>query len=368
MFPTFARFARLFGLPAWPWPQWLSTPWWPADTLVSKQQSLLRVLSVAVPERLELAPLVMSLAKEHRGRYRRRLTRLAKRIAAGTSLPDALEQTPGALSDEQMLAIRFGFQSGTLSKVLQSLVNQRDQSMKPISHRLRQIGIYCTFIGVLFLLVLSFIVIKIIPSFHLIMQDFDLDITDPLKLLLGISNAVAQMGPLIVLAILFCVWLVKSEFAQRFFRRRVLSRIFRSVAQLRSANLLNLLAVSQQAGRPLPGALSTLARYHYDSMIRHKLLFVRNEVEQGAELWKSLAKTRLLSPAESCALSSSTSADSTVWTLRHLARWKRNRVALRFDVYVDILLPMVILSMASVVLLTALATLTPLFKLINELS
>ncbi len=372
LFPTFARLVRRFArrpwLPVWPLPLWVGTPWWPADTLASKQHALLLVLSVAISERLDVVPLVESLAKEHRGRYRRRLYRLARRMASGTSLPDALEQTPGALSDEQMLAIRFGIQSGTLSEVLQSLVGQRDQSLNPIGHRLRQIGFYGTFVGMIFLLVLSFIMVSIIPSWHRIMADFSLDTTAPLRLLTGISNVMAEMWPLIFLALLFCVWLIKSEFSQRFFRRRVFSRLFKPVAQLRSASLLNLLAVAQQAGRPLPGALSTLARYHYDSLIRHKLLFVRNEVEQGADLWKSLTKTRLLSSAESRALESSASTDSTVWTLQHLANWKRNRVARRFDVYVDFLLPMVIVLMASAVLLTALATLTPLYKMINALS
>lgn len=347
---------------------WMSTPWWPTDTLASKQRALLQVLSVAIAERLEVAPLVLSFAHEHRGRYRRRLFRLAKRMAAGTSLPDALEQTPGALSDEQMLAIRFGIQSGTLNEVLRAQVDQQEHSSNPISHRLRQIGFYGVLVATLFFLVSSFILIKIVPSFQAIMNDFELEGTKPLKLIVNVSNWLVQMGLLIPLVLLFCVWLVKSEYSRRFFRRRVLSRIFKPVAQLRSANLLNLLAVAQQAGRPLPGALSTLARYHYDSMIRHKLLFVRNEVEQGADLWPSLKKARLILPAESRALTHSTAVDSTVWTLQHLAAWKRNRVARRFDIYVDFLLPVVIVLMASVVLLTALATLTPLFKLIDNLS
>jgi len=210
--------------------------------------------------------------------------------------------------------------------------------------------------------------IKILPSFEAIMEDFSVDTTSPLKLLIAISTAVVQTGPIIPLALLCCAWLTKSELPQRFFRRRVLSRFLKPVAQLRSANLLNLLAIAQQAGRPLPGALSTLARYHYDSLIRHKLLFVRNEIEQGADLWSSLAKARLLSPAESRALESASTANSSVWTLQHLAAWKRHRVTQRFEIYVDFLLPLVILSMAAVVLLTALAALTPLFKLIHELS
>lgn len=367
-FPTFGRFAGWLGRLVWPFSLWTSTPWWPADTLASQQHALLQVLSVATTERLDLAPLVTSLANEHRGRYRRRLYRFVKRIAAGTSLPDALEQTPGTLSDDQMLSIRFGIQSGTLPEVLSSLVEHREQSLNPIGDRIRQICFYGLVLSTLFLLVLTFIMVKIIPSFQAILYDFSLDTTGPLELLIGVSNAIVELGPIIPLALLFCWWLVKSERPQRFFRRRVLSRVIKPVTQLRSANILRLLAIAQQAGRPLPGAVSTLARYHYDSMIRSKLLFVRNEIEQGADLWKSFSKTHLLAPAESKALESSASANSLAWTLQHLANWKRNRVVRRFDIYIEFLMPAVIILMASAVLLTALATLTPLFKMINDLS
>ncbi|MGI9427902.1 MAG: type II secretion system F family protein [Bythopirellula sp.] len=365
-FPVFASIARWLSRPAWQFSRWTSTPWWPADTLASQQQALLQVLSVAVSERLEFAPLVTSLAMEHRGRYRRRLHRFAKRLAAGTSLADALEQTPGTLSDEQTLAIRIGSQSGTLIEVLRSLVAQREQSLNAIGHRFRQVGFYGALVGLLFVAVLTYIMLTIIPSFQAIMEDFDLEITEPLKLLIKASHSVVQLGPVIPLALLFCWAMVNSERPQRFLRRRVWSRFVKPVTQLRTASVLRLLAITQQTGRPLAGTISTLGRYHYDSKIRNKLLFVRNEVEQGTDLWKSLCDTRLLTAAESRVLESAVAAGTVDWTLRHLANWKRERALLRFNMYAEFMMPVVIILMASIVLLTALATLTPLFKLLYE--
>ncbi len=45
-------------------------------------------------------PLVANFAEEHRGTYRRQLRRLALRLADGTPLVDALEQTPEVLRDD----------------------------------------------------------------------------------------------------------------------------------------------------------------------------------------------------------------------------------------------------------------------------
>ncbi len=79
---------------------WRISVFWLPDLRSSVQRSLLRLLHVAHVERLALAPLVHALALEHRGGNRRRLRRLAFRLAGGMPLIEALEQTPDALSDE----------------------------------------------------------------------------------------------------------------------------------------------------------------------------------------------------------------------------------------------------------------------------
>ena len=351
----------------WQWAMryspWKSTTFWPADTLASKQMALLRILAVAATERLEAAPLVAALASEHRGKYRRRLRRLAQRLTAGTPLADALEQTPGVLSDEEALAIRFGDQSGILPAMLSQLVNKPAGAESRVVARLRQIGFYLTMTITIFVFILSFMMIKIIPSFQAIFDDFDLDLPRLTILMIAISNWVVDSWFIIAIPLLVMLWLWKSERSRRFFRRRISSRLIRPIAQLRSADLLSLLSVNARAGRPLSGAMSTLARYHFDTKIRHKLLFVRNEMEQGADAWNSMATARLLTPEEARALASSTTTDSRAWAMDRLADLRRSRVERRLDLYLSLLQPAVTLSLAAAVLFIALACLSPLFEL-----
>lgn len=362
--PTFARLKQALRQLS----PVLTSPWWPADRLVSKQRALLRILRVAATERLEAAPLVASLAAEHRSRFRRRLRLLAKRLDAGTPLADALEQTPGVVSDEQQLAIRFGEQSGTLPAILTNLLERDDTTSKQVDMRLRQIGFYVTIWLILFFLIVTFILIKIIPSYQAIFDDFDLDLSEPTIWLIRVSNFASQFWVLFAVVIAVGVWLVRSERSRRFFRRKLWSRILPPVAQLRSADLLNLLSVSVRAGRPLAGALSTLARYHYDTLVRHKLLFVRNEIEQGADVWESMAMARLLTPAESRALDHSTSSESRGWAMRQLANLRRGRVGGRIEIVVMLFQTLVILFLAGAVLLVALACMTPLIHMVTGLA
>ena len=152
LFPTFARWLSPGG-PRWStstvmrWfsrrgPTWRTATWWPGETRSAQQRSLLRILSVAHGERLELTPLVENLADEHRGSYRRSLRRLARRLSSGTPVVEALELTPDVLSDSAVLAIRFGAQTGTLSSTYQQLLEARPLDLSPQQASFRHLVFY----------------------------------------------------------------------------------------------------------------------------------------------------------------------------------------------------------------------------------
>ncbi len=153
-------------------PNWRVSTWWPSDSRTAMQRSLLRLLSVAHAERLEVTPLVANLAEEHRGTYRRRLRRLALRLADGTPLVDALEQTPEVLRDETVLAIRFANQTGTLEATYRHLVKHHDASSIRSEAIMRQ-TIFYLFATLLILgLLLSFLMVFIVPTLEHMLDEF----------------------------------------------------------------------------------------------------------------------------------------------------------------------------------------------------
>jgi type II secretory pathway component PulF len=234
--------------------------------------------------------------------------------------------------------------------------------------RLRQTGFYVVITATIFLFIMTFFLIKIMPSFQAIFDDFDLDLPHITNVLIALSNLFVDYWYLFVFPLLALIWLTRSPASRRFFSRNISSRILRPIAQLRVANMLGLLAGSYRAGRPLSGAISTLARYHFDPKLRHKLLFVRNEIEQGVDPWESMTTAKLLSPAEAQALTKATSSETRAWTMDRLADKKRGQVERRIDFYVSLLQPAITLLFAAVVLFVAVACLTPLFNLISALT
>jgi type II secretory pathway component PulF len=322
------------------------------------QHSLLRLLSVAHRERLEVAPLISNLAEEHRGGYRRLLRRLAARLADGTPLVDALEQTPDVLPDQSLLAIRFASQTGTLAPTYEHGVENCDAAPSQARASIRQTVFYTIVTLLILILSVSFLLVFIIPvlaemSEQLVLDEIGLEMPWSLEAIVTAGHTVSNYAPLFILGLLLIAWLIWSPSSRRFVRGLVPTRWVRGIAQARSAEILRLLSFAVEAGRPLPAAISTLARYHYDKTVRQRLLFARNEMEQGAEVWTSLADAELLTPDEANALAGATSSQSRVWTMRRLAGSKHASVVRRSDTLVAFVQPTVTVLFAVIVLLIA---------------
>ncbi len=243
-------------------------PWWPADSLDARQQSLAQVLRGAVAGQIAVAPIVAGLAAEHRWATRRRLNRLADRLRQGIPLADALEQTPGVLPDEGVLAIRFGSQLGILPAVLDGLLRNDNAAGPQLRTRFRHMARYLASVLLIGTMVTSFILTNIIPSFYSILADFTMPIPWALRSLVDVSDFAFTYLAVPFMILLALAWFLSAGPPKWYVRRLISARILRPVAQLRSADLLDLLALATRAGRPLTGALSTLARYHYNANVR----------------------------------------------------------------------------------------------------
>ena len=233
---------------------------------------------------------------------------------------------------------------------------------------IRQNLVYGIIVFVIMCLMLSFLAIKIFPVF------VELYTTAGLAIPLGFRSLLVFVGfvydnvavlAIVVILLLAMVW---SASFRQFFRRVIATRWSKNVAQTRTAELLRMLASASEAGRPIPAALSTLARYHFDSQVRSRLLFARNEVEQGADVWSSLAAANLLTQRESDGFGNLSSTESRTWAMRRLADHKQEQVALKNRRLVAFIEPALILAIAAVVLWVGVAMFGSLSNLIYSLS
>jgi type II secretory pathway component PulF len=357
-FPTFRRL--IGGRLLWLFPRRRAT--W------GERRSLLRLIVTATEENIPLSQLVEVWAADESTRQRYRLLRLANLLRGGMALPDAVEEVRGVLNDDDILAIRFGVQSGTLAASVRDLLDQEDPAVVVASPRWRKTLIYVCLLLLVGVCMVAFLQIKIIPELNKIFGEFNLSAPRSLQWNTYFATLCVRYWYLIALAVIALWWLVFSSWPGRQLRLRVFDRLLRPLRELRMADVLQKLSVATQAGRPVTGAISTLARYHFDPKLRHELLFIRNEMEQGAEVWQSMAKLGLLSIPEVRALETAERVGNRYWVLKQLALLKKRDSLRRLAHLSELILPFVILLIGAFVLFQALGIFGSLIHLLNSLA
>lgn len=359
LFPTFRLFVGSSGS---------FRSWWPWFSTAAQRQSLLRLIAVATEQHLPLLPLLESWTSDERGLQRRRLTKLCRLLRQGRPLAEALELVPGVLREEDLLAIRFDAQTGTRTTAMREALASGKSDERDFAPRLERAIIYfCMFvpISLLFVAINQF---SILPKLGHTFLQFGLPLPPALAWSLSSSGPhFVNLWLTAMVLIAFLYWLLATR-GGRPLRQALFGRLLRPWHEQRAAVVLQNLAVAAEAGRPIPGAVSTLARYHYDPAIRRDLLFVRNEIEQGVGVWQSLATVGLLAPAEAELLQSAPASSDLAWMLRQLVDAKRRRTARRTQWVAELAMPLLVFAMASLVVFQALTVFQPLARIIDHLN
>ena len=355
-FPTFqAMFHRRHILRHW-------------YTSSDQRQALLRLIAVAVEENLSLIPLLESWAADEHGRQRNRIRRVIYLLNQGRTLPDAMEAVPGILREEDILAIRFDAQSGTRTAAIRSNLSEQQVVDRTSVVRTRRPLIYACVVLPISLLVIAFLHTKILPMLQKIFAEFGHEPSEAMRLSTSLTSGFIQGGWLLLLLAFIMLIILFSTRTGRSIRRATFGRLIRPLRKWYVGDVLQKIGLASDAGRPVAGALSTLARYHFDPQVRQELLFVRNEIEQGADIWNSMATTGMLTADDVRALRSSEPIGNLPWVLNQLAKVKKRHTARRLDRWSELVLPVVVLLLAAIVLVQVVAYFEPLTQLIHSMS
>jgi type II secretory pathway component PulF len=357
-FPTFRKL--LSGQPVFP-------SLWPRVTTAAQRRSLLRLIAVSVEENLPLAPLLTAWAADERGVHQRRLKRLLRLLDKGVPLPNAVESIRGLLRDDDVLAIRFDFQSGTRTAAIRQRLDSPNPSSSVSLQRVRDTLIYFVLVALIGILLISFHMIWITPQIESIFRDFSLPTPQVFQWWEHFAMLWVRYWYLPALAVCVIIACFFSSRPGRWLRRSVVGRFVFPLCERGAADVLEKLAISSTTGRPISGALSTLARYHFDPVLRHKLLFVRNELEQGAALWPSMSAVKLLSAPEERLLETAERVGNRPWVLAQLAELKHRQSRRRLERLSQLLMPAFVFLLGVVVLFQALALFVPLIAILDSL-
>ena len=331
-------------------------------TSAGQRRALAELLALGLDERLPLAPLLEAWAADERGWQAARVRKLAKLLAAGMPLDAALSRVRGALRPQDATALAVATTlHGDATEALAGF-SPPAASTEPVERDIRWGLGYAATLILLSLPTLVFLVVKTVPMFKKILDDFGMEESPWMTALRWLGNSFAAFWYLPLLAILVAA--IASRLAPRAWAglRRTLGLGGLGVlGDARAADWLGSLDVAERAGEGEERAAQALATSTIDGGLRSTL----RQKSQGPDRAARSSRTGVLSPTEAAALDASPEAG---WVTRALSRRHRERILERMWLLSDLLLPAFVMAMGIFVFIIAMGVMEPLFNLIRGLT
>ena len=364
LFPTFAKYVAARGIDSQASQQGLFAALFDVflPTSSGQRRALAELLALGLDEGLPLAPLLAAWAADERGWQAARVRKLAKLVAAGMPLDAALARVRGALRPQDATALAVATTlHGNATEALAGF-SAPAASTEPVERGIRWVLGYAATLLLVSLPILTFVMVKLLPMFRKILEDFEMEESPWMTLLRWLGNSFVNYWFLPFLAILVAG--IASRLAPRAWAglRRTLGLGGLGVlGDARAADWLGSLDVAARAGEGEEQAAAALASGTIDRGLRSTL----KEKAQGPDRAARSSRAGVLSPAEAAALDAS---PDTGWVTRALARRHRERILERMWLLSDLILPAFVMAMGIFVFILAMGVMEPLFDLIQGLT
>lgn len=346
------------------------------DRRPAQRDALLWALATAARDGLPLGPTTEAFAGLCNGSYRDDVTRLARRLEAGATLPEALDRVPRAFPRDAATVARVGWDCGTLSTALRAAAEAQDARRQTTPSLIMVVGYPVGLLGIIAIFAI-FLMTWVAPHFESIYSDSGFELPWPTLVLsrLGRSLRVSEgLMPMILgwwtvaaLPVMGAFVMLVALAWARFGRGTVplMAALFR---RRERAVVLRALGVGVEGQRPIGAVLGILARGRLPWRSRRKVERVRAAVERGDDWCASLRKRRLIQPAEAALLDAAGRAGNLPWALQTLADAGERRAGYRLTAWVHLLQPLVTAGLGVLVLLIAVSYFYPLIRLLDAMA
>ncbi|HEX6961695.1 MAG TPA: type II secretion system F family protein [Lacipirellula sp.] len=321
-------------------------------------------------------PLAESL-RYHQGRFRgivgRWYRRLVSDLERGAPLVEAIWANRAALPREAPVYANFIAASRAAPEDAARFSQLEDAAVVDLRQHLFQRLAYITTVGAVTFSVLLFVMIKIVPSYQEIYEDYDLELplitrsfigfSESFGLTLGVPFAAVFFVLVVGVGVIGVLYLADIQVLRPLLDYLGFSR--------HRAHVLRLLAESIDRNMTLQEALSQLnnPRFGYPSpLVRRRIAGTIARIEAGHEWTEALRRSQLVSGADAATLRTAQEVGNLPWAMRMLADRKVRLMTFRWGAIQNVAFAAVILLIGLLIFWYAVAMFFPITQMIWNLT
>lgn len=330
-------------------------------------RQLATLTNAALP--LESALRVIARQTEDK-KFAQALATIHEKVVEGHSFSEALSEYPQTFDNLYRTLVTAGEKTGHLGSVLDKLAdyNEIRQQMKS---KLTQAMVYPITLTIVAITVISILLVAVVPQVvgQFVQMKQALPFTT--RTLIIVSDFLTAWGLYILVAIVggiigFRFWLKKGNNRMRYHRWQVKSSPLKKlVCAINSARYIRTLSILQASGVPLLEAMIISVDGLENLYVRERLLDAADKVRQGATLNSSLEQTQLFPPMMLYMVASGEESGELGPLMERAADNQDKGLQHRITLTLAIFEPVLVITMASVVLFIVMSILQPILQLNN---
>lgn len=291
-------------------------------------------------------------------------------IEAGQALWQAMSRHPRIFSDVYISMVRAGESGGILETILDRLGGYLEREQE-ISSKIKSASIYPVIISIFAVLVVLFIITSIMPTFVNVFQSSGAEIPLPTRILL-LTGLFLKRSWLLILGGVFLLVFILKKWGSTTSGRLLIDSFYlrlpllgKTLSRITIARFSRTMGTLVRSGIPILQGLETVEDVVGNAVIKKAIRQARISITEGDSIAAPLEETGVFEPMVTQMIAVGEETGSLDEMLIRMSDYYEREVIYMIDAITAIVEPLMILLVALLVGGVVIATLLPIFEVMN---